>query len=220
MAYGVQVMVWGDYACFTRPEMKSERVSYDVMTPSAARGILSAIHWKPALEWVVDSITVLNPIRFESIRRNELTEKIAAGNAYKLAVRGGRPHVLIEDERTQRAALLLREVGYIIAAHFVLTSQATTDDNEGKHLDIFTRRVSKGQCFHQPYLGCREFSAHFGSLPPHPPSPHPDLAGERDLGYMLWDIDFADNMTPLFFRALMRDGIITVPQPGSVEVRA
>ncbi len=214
MAYGVLCKVWGDYACFTRPEMKAERVTYDVMTPSAARGILTAIYWKPAIRWVIDRITVLRPIRFENIRRNELAAqgtsgvKIPVTNITKAMNDGQSPvETLIEDRRQQRAALVLRNTAYLIEAHFEFAGAA--DNNEGKHLDIFNRRVARGQCFHRPYLGCREFPADFGAddgeRPPR------ELSGERDLGWMLHDIDFDNSMRPHFFRPVMRDGIIDVP---------
>ena len=162
MSYGVRLHVWGEYACFTRPEMKVERVSYDVMTPSAARGILEAVHWKPAIRWVIDRIHVLKPIRFENLRRNELGGKIPAN--VRKAMRAGSTvglHTLIEDDRQQRAATVLRDVGYIIDAHFVLTDAARVDDTEAKHLAMFNRRAARGQCFHRPCLGTREFAADF-----------------------------------------------------------
>ncbi len=214
MAYGVSCKVWGDYACFTRPEMKAERVSYDVMTPSAARGILTAIYWKPAIRWVIDRITVLRPIRFENIRRNELAVqgksgvKVSISNVTRAINNGQSPvEVFIEDKRQQRAGLVLRDVAYRIEAHFEFAGGK--DNNEGKHLDIFNRRVAKGQCFHRPYLGCREFAAEFGQ--DDVDEPHPELSGERDLGWMLHDIDFDNWMRPHFFRATMRDGVIEVP---------
>src|SRR5205823_1490252 len=148
MAFGVRLRVWGERACFTRPEMKVERVSYDVMTPSAARGILEAIHWKPAISWFVDRIHVLKPIRFQSIRRNEVAHKIPAGKA-KSAMNAGSLsglHLTIEDERQQRATTLLYDVAYVIEAHFLATPAAGPDDNEGKHLDMFNRRARSGQC--------------------------------------------------------------------------
>jgi CRISPR-associated protein Cas5d len=194
--------------------MKAERVSYDVMTPSAARGILTAIYWKPAIRWVIDRITVLRPIRFENIRRNELAVqgksgvKVSISNVTKAMNNGQSPvEVFIEDKRQQRAGLVLRDVAYRIEAHFEFASGE--DNNEGKHLDIFNRRVAKGQCFHRPYLGCREFAAEFG--PDDGEEPHPELSGERDLGWMLHDIDFDNGMLPHFFRATMRDGVIDVP---------
>ncbi|MFW6082119.1 MAG: type I-C CRISPR-associated protein Cas5c [Desulfosalsimonas sp.] len=214
MVYGVACKVWGDFACFTRPEMKAERVSYDVMTPSAARGILTAIYWKPAIRWVIDRITVLRPIRFENIRRNELAAqgtsgvKIPVTNITKAMQDGQSPvETFIEDRRQQRAALVLRNTAYLIAAHFEFAGGE--DNNEGKHLDIFNRRVARGQCFHRPYLGCREFPAGFG--PDDGERPHPELSGKRDLGWMLHDIDFDNSMTPHFFRSIMRDGVIEVP---------
>ena len=214
MPYGVVCKVWGDYACFTRPEMKAERVSYDVMTPSAARGILTAIYWKPAIRWVIDRITVLRPIRFENLRRNELAAQGDSGgkipmNNVKRAMRDGQSPVetFIQDRRQQRAGLVLRNTAYIIEAHFEFVGDE--DHNKGKHLDIFNRRIAKGQCFHRPYLGCREFPADFG--PDDGERPHPDLSGERDMGWMLHDMDFENGMRPHFFRAAMQDGVLQVP---------
>jgi len=219
MSYGIKLRVWGDYACFTRPEMKVERVSYDVMTPSAARGILEAIYWKPTIRWEIDLIHVLKSIRFENVRRNELGSKISAGTV-KTAMRDGTTplSVFIEEDRQQRAALVLREVDYIIEAHFTFTSEE--DNNPGKHLDIFNRRAEKGQCFHRPYLGCREFAAHFQLL--NGDVPVSELADdpERDLGWMLHDIDFDIVREPRFFRAKMKNGIISVPPFHSEEVKA
>lgn len=224
MAYGIRLLVRGERACFTRPEMKVERVSYDVITPSAARGILEAIHWKPAIRWVVDRIQVLKPIRFESIRRNEVGGKLSAASVGK-AMKAGRTDGLVnlvEEDRQQRATTLLREVAYVIEAHFELTDRAGADDTVGKHLDIFNRRARKGQCFHAPCLGVREFPASFRLLEEGCAEPVVDasLRGERDLGWMLHDIDFADGMTPHFFRALMRDGLIEVPAFRAEEVKA
>lgn len=224
MAYGIKLLVWGERACFTRPEMKVERVSYDVITPSAARGILEAIHWKPAIRWAVDSIQVLKPIRFESIRRNEVGSKLSAASAGK-ALKAGRTDGLVsyvEEDRQQRATTLLRDVAYIIEAHFDLTDKAGPEDNEGKHLDIFNRRARKGQCFHMPCLGTREFPASFQLLEPgdNVPVSHASLHGERDLGWMLHDFDFADDMTPHFFRARMIDGQVLVPPLAGLEIKA
>ena len=215
MAYGVRLHVWGDYALFSRPEMKVERVSYDVMTPSAARGILEAIHWKPAIRWVVDLIRVLKPIRFESVRRNEVGHKLPASTVLK-AMRAGSTAgvpVFVDQDRQQRAATVLRDVAYVIEAHFELTSKATAEDNVGKHLDVFNRRARRGQCFHMPSLGVREFPAAFELLDENasPPTSDPALSGERDLGWMLHDIDYAHGMEPRFFRPTMRDGVIEVP---------
>lgn len=223
MAYGIRLMVWGERACFTRPEMKVERVSYDAITPSAARGILEAIHWKPAIRWVVDRIQVLKPIRFESIRRNEVGGKLSAASVGK-AMKAGRTDGLmnlVEEDRQQRATTLLRDVAYVIEAHFEMTDRAGADDTVGKHLDIFNRRARKGQCFHAPCLGVREFPASFRLLEEDSAEPAVDIAlcGERDLGWMLHDIDFSDGMTPHFFRALMRDGLIEVPAFRATEVK-
>lgn len=209
MPYGVKLKVWGPYACFTRPEMKVERVSYDAITPSAARGVLEAIYWKPAIRWLVDRIHVLRPVRFETVRRNEVGAKLSAAVAKK-AMRGTgpAPALFVEDERQQRAALLLREVAYLIEAHFELTGQ-DPGGNVAKHLDQFNRRARRGQCFHTPYLGCREFPAAFelveGEVPVSP------LQGEQDLGWMIHDFDYADGVTPHFFRARMVAGVVQVP---------
>ncbi|MCG8473852.1 MAG: type I-C CRISPR-associated protein Cas5c [Desulfobacterales bacterium] len=210
MGFGVRLKVWGDYACFTRPEMKVERVSYDVMTPSAARGVLEAIHWKPAISWVVDKIHVLKPVRFDSVRRNELKGKASYASA-KSAMKSGKPvHQFIEDERQQRAALVLRDVCYVIEAHFKMTDRAGEQDNPGKHMDIFRRRAMAGQCFHRPYLGCREFAAHFAWVDGEIPASELLNDLPKDLGWMLYDIDFEDKMTPRFFRPTLEKGAIDV----------
>jgi CRISPR-associated protein Cas5d len=207
MAYGVKLKVWGDYACFTRPEMKVERVSYDVMTPSAARAVLEAIYWKPSIRWIVDRIHVFKSIRFMNIRRNEVASKIPLGNITAAMKNPQSPLVLfIEDDRQQRAAMILRDVCYGIEAHFEYTGKE--DNSDGKHLDMFNRRARDGQCFMQPYLGCREFSANFELVDDFPSSP---LKGRHDLGWMLHDIDFANDMEAKFFQAEMIDGVITVP---------
>jgi len=215
MAYGVKLKVWADYACFTRPEMKVERVSYDVMTPSAARAVLEAVYWKPAIRWVVDRIHVLMPIRFMNIRRNEVASKIPFGNIITAMKNRSSPlALLIEDDRQQRAAMILRDVCYGIEAHFEYMGEE--DKSDGKHLDIFNRRARDGQCFTQPYLGCREFSANFELVDDFPPSP---FKGKQDLGWMLHDIDFANNMETKFFQAKMVDGVIDVPPFASKGVR-
>lgn len=225
MTYGIKLKVWGERACFTRPEMKVERVSYDAMTPSAARGILEAIHWKPAIRWIVNRIHVLKPIRFESIRRNEVGHKISAQKA-KEAMNAGRLdglqyYVDKDNNRQQRAATLLREVAYVIEAHFELTPKAAPEDTEAKHISMFKRRAESGQCFHQPCLGTREFAAHFELLDGDPPpSALPPDQRDKDLGFMLHDIDFAAGRTARFFRAQLKDGVIHVPPLGSAEVRA
>lgn len=231
MYYGIRLHVWGKTALFTRPELKVERVSYDVMTPSAARGILEAIHWKPAIRWVIDRIHVLEPIRFQSIRRNEVAHKAPAGAIRQAMKRGdlGGLQLLVDETRQQRASTVLAAPAYVIEAHFRLTPRADGSDNEGKHLDIFNRRAERGQCFHQPCLGTREFAASFALLPPGAPLPPRNPQAEtadlgfgtpRDLGFMLWDIDHARPGRPsLFFRATLRDGVMDVPPPGSDEVK-
>ncbi len=167
MGYGVRLRVGGERACFTRPEMKVERVSYDVMTPSAARGILEAIHWKPAIVWVVDRIHVLKPVRFQSFRRNEVGAKIPAENARRAMVRGSTAGLglIVEDVRQQRAMTMLVDVDYVIEAHFDLTARAEPDDTAAKHASMFNRRAASGQCFHRPCLGVREFAAEFDLIP-------------------------------------------------------
>jgi CRISPR-associated protein Cas5d len=213
MAFGIKLHCWGEWACFTRPEMKVERVSYDVMTPSAARGVVEAIYWKPEIRWHIDRITVLNPIRFSSVRRNEVKDKIGAGAAKAMKDGTGALAFYVDDRdnRQQRATLMLRDVGYVIEAHIEIVSGP---DNIAKHLDQFNRRARKGSCFTRPYFGCREFAADFELLEAESamPSVHASFAGERDLGWMLHDIDFADpkDKQAKFFHAIMRDGVIDV----------
>lgn len=221
MPFGIRLKVSGERACFTRPEMKVERVSYDVMTPSAARGILEAIHWKPAILWVIDAIHVLKPIRFQSIRRNEVGHKAPAGKIKTAMNRGSLDglQLLVDEDRQQRASTVLADVAYVIIAHFEMTPHAGPDDNEGKHLDIFNRRAARGQCFHQPCLGTREFDARFELLLPDAPLLKP-IEETRDLGFMLWDIDHTSKVRPsLFFRAKLESGVMKVPPPGSPEIR-
>jgi CRISPR-associated protein Cas5d len=209
IGFGIKLKVWGDYACFTRPEMKVERVSYDVMTPSAARGILEAIYWKPAIVWEIDRIHVMKPVRFDNIRRNEVLGKIPM-DSVKGAFQG-REAVLFKDandERVQRASLVLRDVCYYVEAHFNMTDKAGPEDSVEKHYNVALRRMRKGQCFHHPYFGCREFPVQFefvdGEIP------RSELDGKKDLGLMLWDIDFAHDMKAIFFRAEMNEGVIDV----------
>lgn len=235
MAYGVRVEVWGDYAAFNRPEMKVERVSYEVMTPSAAHGILEAFYWKPQMRWVVDCIRVLAPIRFTHIRRNEVDSPIPAGNV-EGAIRGSpaplRMHV--EEHRQQRTAMILRDVRFGIEAHVEVLDPAgsdglTIDHPEAKHLEAFKRRAARGQWFHHPYLGCREFPANVRLLADDEEFAEPptELTGRRDLGFMLWDVVFVPDKKgkviasntghrlralPRFFHATMDAGRITVPR--------
>ena len=215
MSYGVKIKVWGDRACFTRPEMKVERVSYDVPTPSSVRGILEAIYWKPSIRWVVNKIIVLNPVKFENIRRNELGSKLAKNKITK-AMRDGKSPVetFIEEDRQQRASMILKDVSYIFEASFEMTgvnSENKDDQNPQKHLEIFTRRAKKGQCFHQAYFGCREFPVNFEW------ANGDDITtlsqGKKDLGWMLYDMDFKNRQDPkpLFYRPEMINGVIDVP---------
>ena len=211
--FGVRVRFRGPYALFSRPECKAERVSYDVPTPSAVRGMLEAIHWKPAIRWEVDAIHVMKRIRFDSIRRNEVGSKGPTVRTVKSAASGGKSlQLYVEEDRQQRAALVLRDVDYIVEAHFEKTSRAGSGDNEGKHIDIFRRRARNGECFHQPCLGCREFPAYFSLLEDDEDIPESELAHDvpRDLGIMLYDIDFAHGMTPIFDRPRLEGGVIDV----------
>jgi len=213
-----QVRVWGDFACFTRPEMKVERMSYDAMTPSAARGILEAIYWKPEIRWVVRRIHVLKPILFTNLRRNEVGAKASAANAARAMNAGsGRLGLFVEEERQQRAATVLRDVAYLIEAWFEVLGG---DDPSPKHFEMFKRRAEKGQCFHRPYLGCREFDCHFSWHDGDAPAGEYSDEPERDLGVMLHDIDFEHGMTARFFHAVMRHGVIDVPALENVEVPA
>lgn len=216
----ISLEVWGEFACFSRPEMKVERVSYDMMTPSAARGLLEAIYWHPGLRYVIDRIQVCAPIRTMNLRRNEVEATISARTARTVMERGrGELYLATPEKIQQRAALLLRDVRYVIDAHFNITDKAAPGDNPGKFQDILKRRISRGQFYHQPCFGCREFPAQFKQCTERPPCPE-ELRGERDLGYMLWDMDYSDpeNITPLFFRARLVDGVLTVPTRDSGEV--
>lgn len=214
----VKVEVWGDYACFSRPELKTERMSYDVMTPSAARGLLEAIYWHPGLRWVIDRIYVMQPIRFTGIRRNEVKSKISADNV-RSAMSGGKHEVYLctSEDIQQRAATVLQDVRYVIEAHFVMTDQAAPSDNAGKFCDIMRRRLEKGQCYHQPCFGVREFPAQFRLWPG---GEIPTTGETRDMGLMLYDMDYSDlrNITPMFFRAALENGVLNVPAPESPEV--
>ena len=217
----IKLEVWGDYALFTRPEMKVERVSYDVMTPSAARGLMEAIYWHPGIRWQIDRIHVCTPIRFTNLRRNEVKSTVSARTA-RAVMEGnkGGLYLCTSQNIQQRAALLLRDVHYVIDAHFELTQKASPGDNPGKFQDIVKRRVLKGQFYHQPCFGCREFPAQFRLCGKIPSCPE-ELQGERDLGWMLYDMDYSDpeNITPLFFRGILRNGELEVPPWNSKEVR-
>lgn len=234
---GFCLEVSGEYACFTRPEMKVERVSYDVPTPSAVRAIFDSILWKPAISWNVKKIEVLAPIRWISVRRNEVG-KVASPRS---------EGIFIEDDRQQRAGLFLRDVKYRFVAEFAFVSpekrgkvynpvpewlidteevealkktDIRPDETEAKYAAMFERRAKKGQCFNQPYLGCREFSCDFKLVDPtaNPASP---ISETRDLGWMLYDLDFSDpkDIRPMFYKAEIKNGIITVPDRNSEEVK-
>jgi len=225
--------VKGDYACFTRPEMKVERVSYDVITPSAARGIFEAIFWKPAIRWRIRKIEVLNPIKGISVRRNEVGQTASERSQ----------GIFVEESRQQRAGLFLRDVAYRLHAELEFippskrsdtkrpvpealqdgweTEELRKDENPGKYNAMFERRARKGQCFNQPYLGCREFSCEF-RLVENPANESAPISETRDLGFMLYDLDFEKSLKeppPAFFRASMENGVINVPAWDSEEVR-
>lgn len=216
---GFCLEVSGEYACFTRPEMKVERVSYDVITPSAARAIFESILWKPAIEWHIHKIEVLKPIKWISIRRNEVGAVLPVGNIKKAMNGGALPALYIEEARQQRAGLFLRDVAYRLHASFSLTKKASASDNAGKFAEMFKRRAKKGQCFNQPYLGCREFSCDF-RLITEAQKLDSEISESRSLGWMLYDMDYqTTEPMPLFFNAVMENGIIEVPDRHSEEVR-
>lgn len=203
----IKMEVWGDYACFTRPEMKVERVSYDVPTPSAARGMVESVYYHPGLKWHVDKIYVCKPIRFTNILRNEVASKISVRNVLTEANGKKRSYIDRNADIQQRATTMLRNVHYVIEAHFEMTDKANPSDNPGKFQDIVKRRLRSGQAYMQPYLGCRECTAHFrlwegGDIP--------TIDETRDLGYMIFDMDYSDleNIQPMFFRAQMVHGVI------------
>lgn len=203
----IRIEVWGPYACFSRPEMKTERVSYDVITPSAARGLIEAIYWHPGMKYHIDKIHVLNPIRFTTIRRNEVKSTVLASNA-RTAMKTGRPLALYTPEDIQqRAAMVLQDVRYVIEAQFTLTEKAAPGDNAGKFQDILRRRLTRGQFYHQPCFGCREFPAHFREWSA---DEIPALPVTQDLGYMLYDLDYSNprDIRSQFFRAQMVNGVL------------
>jgi CRISPR-associated protein Cas5d len=219
MGYGITIRVRGGYALFTRPEMKVERVSYDVITPSAARGIIEAVYWKPAIRWVIDRIHVLNEIEFTNVRRNEVSEKISVSEVQRRMNGSPDPFYLSAiDARQQRAALVLKDVDYVIEAHFVLTDKASAEDTVEKHYNMALRRLRKGQHFFQPCLGTREFGAQVDIIEDGIIIPKSPLTGVRDLGWMLYDLDFVDlpDIKPQFFKAEMREGVIDLTK---VEVK-
>ncbi|MGI6562830.1 MAG: type I-C CRISPR-associated protein Cas5c [Clostridia bacterium] len=212
MPFGICVEVWGDYALFTRPEMKVERVSYDVITPSAARGILDAICWKPEIKWVIDKIYVCKPIKFVNIRRNEVGSKISARNVQSVINGKNDPlGIIATKDRQQRASMILKDVRYVIEAHFKLQKDFGSDA-EKKYYNIILRRLEKGQNYHTPYFGCREFPANVALYKGGPIQTA--YTGTKDLGYMLYDMDYSDpnDIKPKFFRAIMMDGVIDLTE--------
>jgi len=225
MSHGIKLLVWGDKACFTRPEMKSERVSYDVPTPSAIRGVLTSIYWKPEIRWVVDKIHVLKPIRFTNFKTNEIGHCIKPQKVKNVIRCGGRFSVNVEDNRQQRSNLILRDVCYGVEAHFEVLKKAKGVNENEKHYQIFKRRAEKGAFFETPYLGIREYMAYY-ELVDEIPECHEELQGERDLGFMLCEKIYKEDpkgsiirsndwkkveVEPAFFRAIMKDGVIDVP---------
>lgn len=213
----IRMEVWGEYAAFQRPELKTERVSYEVMTPSAARGILEAIYWHPGLQWIIDKIYVCNPIKMTNIRRNEVKSKINAKAVRSEMESGARRKLYLctREDIQQRAALVLQDVRYVVEAHFEMTPLANASDNPGKFQDIIKRRLKKGQCFHTPYFGTREFPVKFALYEKE--EVITAYQGERDLGYMLFDLDYqeydyehrcAKRIEPMFFHAMLHDGVL------------
>lgn len=217
----VRCLVSGPWACFTRPEMKVERVSYDVMTPSAARGILEAIYWKPEIKWSIDRIHVLKPVQFSNIRRNEVASVIASGAVSNAMKQGfGSLALYADEDRQQRASVILKEVSYVIESHFDIVSKdpsRTRTEELAKHHHIVKRRMISGQCFHQPYFGTREFAADFTWIDSHDEIP-PAIASDMDLGFMLHDIDHGADRSPKFFRAKLNGGIMQIPDFNSPEL--
>ncbi len=213
MGYGITMRVSGDYALFTRPEMKTERMSYDVITPSAARGIFEAVYWKPSIRWVIDRIHVLNEIKFTNIRRNEVSGKVSDGKALR-AMRGSGELLFLssndKSQRQQRAAMVLKNVDYVLEAHFeVIPEKSGPEDTVEKHYNMVLRRLRKGQYYHAPCLGTREFGARV-EIVKDGQIPSSKLKGQTSLGWMLYDLDFSDpkDIRPIFFKAEMVDGVI------------
>jgi CRISPR-associated protein Cas5d len=219
MGYGIKIRVGGDYALFTRPEMKVERVSYDIITPSAARGIIEAVYWKPAIRWVIDKIHVLKQIEFTNVRRNEVSEKASTDKVLQIMKGSSIPFYLSSnDARQQRAALVLKNVEYIVEAHFELVPEKCGEgETVEKHYNIILRRLRKGQHFHAPCLGTREFGAKVELIEEGEPIPQSPL-GDMELGWMLHDLDFSDpkDIKPQFFKASLKNGVLDLT---NLEVR-
>jgi len=211
--------VQGEFACFTRPEMKVERVSYDIITPSAARAVFEAILWKPQIRWHVRRVQALNPIRWVNLRRNEVGARISTRNVATAMGSGGALGLFVEEERQQRAGLFLRDVRYRLYADLEVTDPS---ESPVKYREMFERRAARGQCINQPYLGCREFAAYFRPVDPlETAEPHPELQTTRELGWMLYDLDYRDrdNPRPRFFQARMEQGAVEIPDWNGPEVR-
>lgn len=213
--FAYTVRIRGALACFTRPELKTERVSYEVITPSAARGVIEAVLWKPAIRWKIRGILVLAPIRFIQFRRNEVKSRIALGSV-RTAMRNGQLKSFYADEdRAQRNTVALRDVDYAVQAEFEMTDRCGPEDNPWKFDEMFRRRLEKGQRYYSPYLGCREFPATIEPYDGHPPA----QPITRDLGWMLYDIRFGPKNEPGFFHAQIKDGAIEVPELGPEDGR-
>lgn len=221
MSYGLQVEVWGDYALFSRPELKTERMSYEIITPSAARGLVEAIYWHPGLKVIIDRIYLMQgmhvdgnrsddtPIKFINVRRNEVKSKVLARQVQGMMMGGAVPSLDSKADIQQRASTILTDVHYVIEAHFEMTAKAASGDNEGKFKDIFQRRLERGSAFAQPYFGCREFPAHFRAWEGGPVHP---VDFSKDLGIMLYDMDYSDpkNIRPMYFHARIEHGVMQV----------
>lgn len=210
MNHELRIEFWGDYACFTRPEMKIERVSYEIMTPSAARNMLQAIFWHPGFNYVIDEIDIMNPIRMTNIRRNEMGAKITTSTSLAKAKNGEPMNLSPKENIQQRASLILKDVRYLVHFHLTMTKDAHENDNIIKFTEMLKRRASKGQCFTQPYLGCREFAAGFRLVgEEETPDPYPKT---KDLGFMLYDMDYTnkEKITPQFFHAKLDRGRMDV----------
>lgn len=216
MGYGVIFRVWGDYACFTRPELKVEKVSYDMMTASAAKGILESVYWKPAIRWIIDEIHVINEIRFTNVRRNEVSEVLKLSQVKGAMNRNAPLYIDAPGKRHQRASMILTDVEYIIKAHFELNlDKCGETDTKEKHYNIAVRRLKKGQYFSAPFLGTREFGANFELIENEKDIPKSKLEGEKDLGYMLYDLNYklSDDkkrreVSPKYIRAVLNNGIL------------
>ncbi|MGD9548792.1 MAG: type I-C CRISPR-associated protein Cas5c [Candidatus Krumholzibacteriia bacterium] len=235
MAYGIKLLVWGEFACFTRPEMKVERVSYDIITPSAARGLLEAIYWKPQMRWMIDRIHVINPVRKTHVRRNEISSVIsvkgASGVAAAMKTGKGNLGIAVDQDRQQRSATILCDVRYGIEAHVEIVGDEEEGPAVAKHLEMFKRRASGGQYFQHPYLGNREFPAEFALVEKFPDSAYSTVP-QQDLGLMLHDVEFLPDpdgrivrsndwkrvkAIPRFFSAVMISGVVEVPELSSRE---